>query len=507
MTAVDTEATGEATGEAGKQAGHPAGLAVGLVGLAVMGENLALNIAEKGFSIAVYNRSTDKVDNFIKRAGEELPSAMDRIFGAKTPEEFVAALEKPRRIVMMVKAGQPVDDTIAKLRPLLEPGDLLIDGGNEHFTITERRAASLKETGIHYLGMGVSGGEDGARNGPSLMPGGPREAYERMAPLLQKIAAQVEGEGVVDPGPCVTYIGPGGAGHYVKMVHNGIEYGDMQLIAETYDLLKNVGGLSNAELSDTFNAWNETELQSFLIEISARIFRTKDPEDPSGQSELLDKVVDASGMKGTGKWTVQDAVELGVPIPMIACSVDGRVISSRKEARVNASKILPGPQPHAMDAGAKAQLIEDVRKALYCAKAVSYAQGLDLLTTASRARKWDLPIGKIAKIWRGGCIIRAQFLMRISDAFNRDPNLPNLLLDPSFVSEIAARHESWRRVVSLAAQAGVPTLAIGGALSYYDMIRREHLPANLIQAQRDLFGAHTYQRTDKAGTFHSEWSK
>lgn len=477
---------------------------VGIVGLAVMGENLALNIAEKGFSIAVYNRSTDKVESFLARAQSELGETA-RVFGARTPEEFVASLERPRRIIMMVKAGQPVDDTISKLRPLLEPGDLLIDGGNEHFTVTERRGAALGSASINYLGMGVSGGEDGARQGPSLMPGGPREAYARMEPVLEKIAAQVTN--VEDPGPCVTYIGPGGSGHYVKMVHNGIEYGDMQLIAEAYDLLKHLGGLSNDELAETFSAWNETELKSFLIEISARIFRTQDPEDPTRTSYLIDKVLDSSGMKGTGKWTVQDAVELGVPIPTIACSVDARVISAHKEERVRNSQLLVGPTPHRVDAAAKARLVEDVRQALYCAKACSYAQGLDLLSTASRVRNWNLPIGRIAKIWRGGCIIRAQFLMRIAAAFDRDPNLSNLLLDPGFVSELAARQEAWRRVVSLGAQAGVPALAMGGALGYYDMIRRERLPANLIQAQRDLFGAHTYQRIDQPGSFHAEWSK
>jgi 6-phosphogluconate dehydrogenase len=481
---------------------------VGLVGLAVMGENLALNIADKGFSISVYNRSTDKVDSFLKRAEHEAATGLSaagrgKIVGTRTPEEFVASLSRPRRIIMMVKAGQPVDDTIAKLKPLLAPGDLLVDGGNEHFSITERRAKDVESAGIHYLGMGVSGGEDGARHGPSMMPGGPREAYEHLAPVLKKIAAQVEGE---DGGPCVTYIGPGGAGHYVKMVHNGIEYGDMQLIAEAYDILRSVGGLSNAELAEVFNQWNQTELQSFLIEISARIFRTKDPE-AGGSGELLDKVLDASGMKGTGKWTVQDAVELGVPVPVIACSVDARVISSNKQSRVHASKILPGPAPHPMAAAAKQHLIDDVRKALYCAKACSYAQGMQLLSVASRTRNWNLPLGEIASIWRGGCIIRARFLGRIKAAFDRDKNLDNLLLDPSFVEELEARQESWRRVTGLAAQAGVPALAMAGALSYYDMIRRERLPANLIQAQRDLFGAHTYQRTDKPGTFHSEWAK
>ena len=471
---------------------------VGLVGLAVMGENLALNIAEKGFSIAVYNRSTDKVDSFLKRAERE---GIHNVAGTYSPEEFVASLERPRRIIMMVKAGQPVDDTIAKLRPLLEPGDLLVDGGNEHFTVTERRAASIKDAGIHYLGIGVSGGEDGARNGPSMMPGGPREAYERLEPVVRKIAAQIDGP---DGGPCVTYIGPGGSGHYVKMVHNGIEYGDMQLIAEAYDLLRNVGGLSNAELAEVFAQWNQTELQSFLIEISERIFRTADPQ---GEGELLDKVLDASGMKGTGKWTVMDAVDLGVPVPVIACSVDARVISSQKAARVAASKVLRGPSPHRMDTTAKAHLIDDVRKALYCAKACSYAQGMNLLSVASRTRGWNLPFGQIASIWRGGCIIRAQFLGRIKAAFDRDANLPNLLLDPSFVEELGARQESWRRVVGLAAQAGVSALAMSSALSYYDMIRRERLPANLIQSQRDLFGAHTYERTDMPGSFHSEWAK
>ncbi len=481
--------------------------AVGIVGLAVMGENLALNIAEKGFSIAVYNRSTDKVDSFLTRAKAELPAGSGSVFGAHSPEEFVQSLERPRRIIMMVKAGAPVDDTIAKLRPLLDPGDLLVDGGNEHFTVTERRAAAIQGAGLHYLGMGVSGGEDGARNGPSLMPGGPREAYERLEPVLKKIAAQVEGPGVTDPGPCVTYIGPGGAGHYVKMVHNGIEYGDMQLIAEAYDLLHNVGGLSNDELAEVFTRWNEGELQSFLIEISARIFRTRDPEDASGLGFLVDKVLDSSGMKGTGKWTVQDAIELSVPVPTIASSVDARVISSDKKGRVRNSQILKGPSPHTMDAAAKQHLIDDVRQALYCAKACSYAQGMQLLSVASRTRGWNLPFGEIAKIWRGGCIIRAQFLGRIQAAFDRDSTLPNLLLDPGFVDEISVRNAAWRRVVALGASAGVPLLATSGALSYYDMIRRERLPANLIQSQRDLFGAHTYERTDKAGSFHSEWAK
>jgi 6-phosphogluconate dehydrogenase len=401
---------------------------------------------------------------------------------------------------MMVKAGKPVDDTIARLVPLLEPGDMLVDGGNEHFTNTERRGKELAERGLRFVGMGVSGGEEGARHGPSLMPGGPREAYDHLAPILKKIAAQVEGP---DGGPCVTYIGPGGAGHYVKMVHNGIEYGDMQLIAEAYDLLRAVGGLSNAELAEVFAQWNQGELQSFLIEITARIFRTPDPEGPG---DLIDQVMDTAAMKGTGKWTVQDAAELDVAVPVIALSVEGRVISAQRQARLQASQILKGP-PAGRHVGDKKQLIEDVRQALYCAKGCSYAQGMRLLQTASQARGWDLPLGELAAIWRGGCIIRAQFLGRIKAAFDRDPNLPNLLLDPAFAEDIAARQTAWRRTVGLAAQAGVPLLGIGGALGYYDMIRRERLPANLIQAQRDLFGAHTYERLDRPGTFHTEWAK
>ncbi len=471
---------------------------VGLVGLAVMGENLALNMLEKGFSVAVHNRTPDRIEAFLAKARAE---GFSRTLGATTPEALVAALRRPRRIVMMVKAGQPVDDTIAKLRPLLEPGDMLIDGGNEHFTNTERRFRELSQTGIHYLGMGVSGGEEGARHGPSLMPGGPREAFDKLADVVRRIAAQVDG---AEGGPCVTYIGPGGSGHYVKMVHNGIEYGDMQLIAESYDVLRRVGGLSNAELADVFSAWNQSELQSFLIEITSRIFRTPDLD---GAGELIDKVLDTSGMKGTGKWTVLDAVELGVPIPVIASAVDARVLSSQKAARVAASHVLSGPSARALSPSERTQLVDDVRAALYASKACSYAQGLRLLQVASQTRNWNLPLGEIAAIWRGGCIIRAQFLSRIKAAFDRDPQLPNLLVDPSFASELAARQTSWRRVVGLAAEHGVPTLAMSGALSYYDTIRQARLPASLIQCQRDLFGAHTYERTDRPGTFHSEWAK
>jgi 6-phosphogluconate dehydrogenase len=471
---------------------------VGLVGLAVMGENLALNMLEKGFSVAVHNRTSDRIDAFLQRAQRE---GFPQTYGARTAEELVASLLRPRKILLMVKAGQPVDDTIARLRPLLQPGDMIIDGGNEHFTNTERRARELAPHGLHYLGMGVSGGEEGARHGPSLMPGGPREAFDELSAVVRRIAAQVDG---ADGGPCVTYIGPGGSGHYVKMVHNGIEYGDMQLIAEAYDVLRRVGGLSNAELAEVFEAWNGSELQSFLIEITARIFRTADPD---GDGELIDKVLDSSGMKGTGKWTVQDAIELGVPIPVIASAVDARVLSSQKTARVAASAMLQGPSPSPLPAEARRQLVDDVRAALYASKACSYAQGLRLLQVASQTRGWNLPLGEIAAIWRGGCIIRAQFLSRIKAAFDRDPQLPNLLLDPGFAEELKVRQAAWRRVIGLGAAHGVPTLAMGGALSYFDTIRQSRLPASLIQCQRDLFGAHTYERLDKPGTFHSEWSK
>ncbi|MCS6912467.1 MAG: NADP-dependent phosphogluconate dehydrogenase [Myxococcales bacterium] len=467
---------------------------VGLVGLGVMGENLALNIQQRGVAVAVYNRTPDRLDAFaarVQRGGQ--------FRFCRTPQELVATLQRPRCILLMIQAGQPVDDMLAQLVPLLQEGDLVIDGGNEHFAHTERRARQLAASGLHYLGMGISGGAEGARHGPSLMAGGSRPGYERMEPLLARIAAQVEGE---DGGPCVAYLGPGGAGHYVKMVHNGIEYGDMQLIAEAYDLLRSLGGLSNRELAEVFAAWNEGELRSFLIEITARIFRTR---DPLGGGDLIDQVLDVAAQKGTGRWTVQDAAELGTPVPVIALAVEARLLSAARQVRAAARQVLPGP-PAGRLVGDKKQLIDDVRQALYCAKACSYAQGMRLLQVASAARGWDLPLSQIAAIWRGGCIIRAQFLGRIRAAFARDPQLQNLLLDPSFVEDLRVRHDAWRRTVALAAQAGVPALCMGAALAYYDMLRRERLPANLIQAQRDLFGAHTYERVDRPGTFHTEWA-
>ena len=465
--------------------------AMGMVGLGVMGRNLALNMEEKGFSVAAYDAWPEPVDRFVREAqGRD-------VAGFKDVASFVKALARPRRIVMLVKAGEVVDKTIAALRPHLEPGDVLVDAGNEHFTNTERRAKELAETGVLYFGMGVSGGEEGARNGPSMMPGGAPEGYARLREVLEKIAAR-DPDGL----PCVTHCGPGGAGHYVKMVHNGIEYGDMQLIAEAYDVLRTIGGLSNEELADVFAEWNAGELESFLIEITAEIFRKKDPE---GAGHLVDQILDATAMKGTGKWTVQDAADVGAPIPTIATSVDARMISYAKADRVRLSKLLPGPAPGAAKVDKK-QLVADVRAALYAAKTCSYAQGLHLLRLAGEARGWGFNLGEIARIWQAGCIIRARFLRRIKGAYDADPKLVHLLSDPSFREELGTRQDGWRRVVALCAEKGVPLLTTGASLAYYDMVRRERLPANLTQAQRDFFGAHTYKRLDREGDFHTEWS-
>jgi 6-phosphogluconate dehydrogenase len=464
--------------------------AIGMVGLGVMGRNLALNIEEKGFSVAAYDAWPEAVDRFAEEAsGKDIATF-------KSTEDFARSLQRPRRIIMLVKAGEVVDKTIAALRPYLDPGDILIDAGNEHYATTERRTRELSAAGLRYFGMGVSGGEMGARHGPSLMPGGDRAAYEELAPILTKIAAQHP------DGPCVTYVGPGGAGHYVKMVHNGIEYGDMQLIAEAYDVLKTLGGIGNPDLAGIFAEWNRGELESFLIEITAKIFSVKDPE---GEGELLDKILDATAMKGTGKWTVQEAADLGAAIPTIATSVEARVISSAKGERVRASQILQGPAPGAADVPAS-ELVTAVRDALYASKVCSYAQGMNLLRIASQAHGWDLDLGELARIWQGGCIIRAKLLGRIKEAFNRDPALSILLLDPSFAADLAARQRGFREVVSRCAIAGLPLLSMGASLAYYDMVRRDRLPANLTQAQRDFFGAHTYKRLDKEGDFHTDWS-
>jgi 6-phosphogluconate dehydrogenase len=466
-------------------------MAIGMMGLGVMGRNLALNIEEHGFSVAAWDAWPEPVDRFVASA------AGKQIRGFHDLADFVKALRRPRRIIMLVKAGDVVDETIQRLLPLLERGDLLVDGGNEYYKNTERRTAQLAPAGIRYFGMGVSGGETGARHGPSLMPGGDRGGYDELAPILTQIAARHP------DGPCVTYVGPGGSGHYVKMVHNGIEYGDMQLIAEAYDVMRTLGGLSNAEIADVFEAWNGAELQSYLIEITAKVFRVK---DPMGKGDLVDHIVDATAQKGTGMWTVREAAEIGAPVPTISTSVDARAISYAREARLHAAPLLPGPTPARIRDVDVKRLVADVRAALYAAKACSYAQGMNLLRLASETHGWGLRLGDLAGIWQAGCIIRAQFLARIKAAYGRDPLLPNLLLDPSFREELGARQDGWRSVVAAAAEAGLPLLTMSASLGYYDMIRRARLPANLTQAQRDFFGAHTYRRDDRDGDIHTDWS-
>jgi 6-phosphogluconate dehydrogenase len=465
----------------------------GLIGLAVMGQNLVLNVERNGFKVAVYNRTTATKDEFM--AG---PAAGKHIGGADTIEEFVSMLKRPRKIQIMVKAGPPVDAVIDQLLPYLEPGDLVIDGGNSFFQDSERREKELGAKGIGFLGLGVSGGEEGALWGPSLMPGGKREAYDEVKNILIAISAKAP-----DGAPCVTYLGPGGAGHYVKMVHNGIEYGDMQLIAESYDILKRVLGLSNAELADTFNGWNQGELNSFLIEITARIFCKDDDQGQPGQ--LVDYVLDRAGQKGTGKWTSQNALDLGAATHTMTSAVEARIISSYKEERVSASEQLAGPGAIGGYTGDKRQFIESVRRALYCSKICSYAQGMALIQLASQEYKYNVPIDKVAAIWRAGCIIRAVFLEDITAAYESHPNLLNLLLAPKFRDAIAAYQDDWRQVVSEAIYAGVPAPAFSASLAYYDSYRSARLPANLIQAQRDFFGAHTYERIDQPGIFHSNW--
>ncbi|ETI47388.1 6-phosphogluconate dehydrogenase (decarboxylating) [Phytophthora nicotianae CJ01A1] len=466
---------------------------IGLFGLAVMGQNFALNMASHGFKVSVCNRSPDKVDATVQRAKDEgnLP-----LVGYKDMKEFVASLARPRKVVILVVAGKPVDLTIAALSEFMEPGDIIIDGGNEWFPNSVRRASELEPKGIHFVGMGVSGGEEGARNGPSLMPGGPKEAYDALEPIITKCAAQV------DDGACTTYLGPIGSGNYVKMVHNGIEYGDMQLIAEAYDILKIAGGLTNEELASVFDEWNKGELESFLIEITAQIFAKKD--DLTDDGYVVDKILDKTGMKGTGRWTVQEAAERSIAAPTITASLDARYLSARKDERVFASKILSGPSE--IPAVDKQQLIDDVRQALYASKICSYAQGLNLIREAGVQMGWNVDLGECARIWKGGCIIRAKFLDRIKSAYAKDASLISLLVDPDFAAELQARQYSWRRVVSLAVASGIPAPSFSGSLNYYDTFRRERLPANLTQAQRDFFGGHTYERTDREGLFHCAWS-
>lgn len=464
---------------------------IGVIGLAVMGKNLAWNIESRGFSVSVYNRSSEKTDEMVRE------SEGKQIVPTYTMEEFVQSLETPRRILLMVKAGAATDATIDQLKPLLDKGDIIIDGGNTFYEDTIRRNKELAELGFHFIGTGVSGGEEGALTGPSIMPGGQKEAYELVAPILKEISAKVDGDA------CCTYIGPDGAGHYVKMVHNGIEYGDMQLIAESYALLKHVLGASAEELHEIFAEWNKGELDSYLIEITADIFTKKD--DETGQP-LVDVILDKAGQKGTGKWTSQSALDLGVPLPIITESVFARFISALKDERVKASEILSGPDASGFE-GDRADMIEKIRKALYMSKICSYAQGFAQMRAASEEHGWDLQYGDIAMIFRGGCIIRAQFLQKIKEAYDRNPELANLLLDEYFKDIVENYQFALRDVISLAVQKGVPAPGFAAALSYYDSYRSAVLPANLIQAQRDYFGAHTYERTDKEGIFHTEWMK
>jgi 6-phosphogluconate dehydrogenase len=464
----------------------------GLIGLAVMGENLALNVERNGFPISVFNRTAAVTQKFMAERAQG-----KNVTPTYSIEEFVKSLARPRKILIMVKAGAPVDAVIAQLKPLLEPGDMIIDGGNSYYPDTERRTQELEAANLGFVGMGVSGGEEGALNGPSLMPGGTHSAYGELAPIVTKIAAQV------DDGPCVTYIGPGGAGHYVKMVHNGIEYGDMQLIAEAYDLLKNTLGLDHKQLHEVFAEWNMTdELNSYLIEITADIFKYIDPDT---NLPLVDVIQDAAGQKGTGRWTVQSALELAVPIPTMIAAVNARIMSFYKADRVAASKELTGPTGK-YDGDTK-EFVNKIRDALYCSKICSYAQGMALLSKASNDLNYNLPLSEIARIWKGGCIIRAGFLDKIKTAFMENESLPNLLLAPEFKQTILDRQEAWRDVLSVAAKLGVPVPAFSASLDYFDSYRRDRLPQNLTQAQRDYFGAHTYERTDKPGSFHTEWTQ
>ncbi len=462
---------------------------MGVVGLGVMGRNLALNVASRGFSVAGYDLDPAKTKALVE--GPDKGS----VTGVDSPERLMQALERPRRILAMVPAGKPVDDVVAHLQPHMERGDILIDGGNSWFLDTERRSRELDVAGLQFVGMGVSGGEEGALHGPSLMPGGPAEAWAALAPILKAIAAKAE-----DGEPCVAHMGPRGAGHYVKMVHNGIEYGDMQLIAEVYDLLQRGAGIPAAELAAIFDGWNQGELRSYLIEITARILGCVDPD--TGRP-LVDVILDEAQQKGTGKWASQNSLDIGAPIPTINAAVEARILSALKAERVAASRVLHGPSPKYT--GDRGKLVDAARQALHASKITSYAQGLGLLQIASREYGYDLQPGEIARIWRAGCIIRAQLLGDIREAYRRDPALANLLLDGAFSAAVERRQEGWRFVVQTAVGLGIPVPALSASLAYFDAYRSERLPANLTQAQRDYFGAHTYRRIDREGSFHSEW--
>ena len=465
---------------------------IGLIGLAVMGENLALNIASRGYSIAVFNRTASVTDAFTASRGNQ-----PNVVGCHTLEDLVAALKPPRKVMMMVKAGPAVDDLIKTLTPLLAKGDVIIDGGNTLYSDTERRTKDVEAAGLLFVGTGVSGGEEGALKGPSLMPGGSKAAWPLVQPIFQAISAKVGPKGDI---PCCDWVGPRGAGHYVKMVHNGIEYGDMQLICEAYWLLKHGAGLSNDELAQVFDEWNKSELDSYLIEITRDIFTVKDPETGGF---MVDSILDKAGAKGTGKWMSQLALDLGVPSTLVTEAVYARCLSAFKDARVRASKVLKGPDLH--DHGNPAEFVEQVRQALYASKIASYAQGYVQLAAAAKEHDWQLDYGAIAMMWRGGCIIRAQFLERIADAYKAQPNLENLMLAPYFTEALTKAQKAWRHVVATAATIGIPAPVFMTALAYSDGYRHASLPANLLQAQRDYFGAHTYERTDKPGTFHTEW--
>jgi 6-phosphogluconate dehydrogenase len=465
---------------------------LGLIGLAVMGENLALNMESKGFTVAVYNRTVERVTDFVEGRGKG-----KNIIGTYSLEELVASLKRPRKVMLMVKAGKPVDDFIEKLIPLLEEGDIIIDGGNSHFPDTIRRTKLVEGHGLLYVGTGVSGGEEGALHGPSLMPGGSPAAWPHIQPIFQAIAAKVE-----DGSPCADWVGPDGAGHFVKMVHNGIEYGDMQLICEAYHLMKELLGLGADEMAEVFAEWNKGELDSYLIEITSHILAFKDEDG----SPLVEKILDTAGQKGTGKWTAIAALDEGIPLTLIAEAVFARCLSALKDERVAAAQVLTGPQ--VKFEGDKQAFVEDIRRALDASKIVSYAQGYALMRAASETYGWNLNYGGIALLWRGGCIIRSVFLGEIKKAFDRDPGLTNLLLDPFFKEQIAACQESWRRVCATALANGIPVPAFASALTYYDGYRNPRLPANLLQAQRDYFGAHTYERIDRprGEFFHTNWT-
>jgi len=465
---------------------------IGLIGLAVMGENLILNMESKGFTVACYNRTVSKVDDFTNGRAKG-----KNIIGCHSIQELVASLKSPRKIMLMVKAGKPVDEFIEQLLPHLENGDIVIDGGNSNYQDTIRRTAHVESQGKLYIGTGVSGGEEGALLGPAIMPGGSPAAWEHVKPIFQKIAAKAP-----DGTPCCEWIGENGAGHFVKMVHNGIEYGDMQMICETYDLMKQGLGMSNEEMHQVFAEWNKEELDSYLVEITADILGVRNEE---GQ-HVIDVILDTAGQKGTGKWTVIEALEMGQPLTLIAEAVFARCLSALKEERVAASKSLTGPK--AVFRGKKANMVSDLRLALYASKIISYAQGFMLMREAAKEHHWNLNYGAIASIWRGGCIIRSAFLGKIKEAFDNKPDLPNLLLDPFFKSAVTKANGAWRRVVTTAIKLGIPAPSIGAALTFYDGYRHERLPANLLQAQRDYFGAHTYERVDKprGEFFHTNWT-